>query len=221
MNPYRLPDTPRVRTALTHRSASTTVSESNERLEFLGDALLSAFVARFLLENLPPETDEGTLSRARTRIVRRETLAKAARDLGLAERLVMGAGEIKDNRQTGESPLADAYEAIVAALFLDAGYETAEQFVHETLADALRDVVASPPAPDAKTELQIRLQAAGKGLPRYAILAETGTGQNIVFTAAVYADGEDEPLGKGRGANKRAAQTEAAKAALGWGQVEE
>ncbi len=209
-----LPDSPRIRTALTHRSAAATVSESNERLEFLGDALLSAFVARFLLENLPPETDEGTLSRARTRIVRRETLAKAARELGIAERLVMGAGEIKDNRQTGESPLADAYEAIVAALFLDSGYDTAEQFMRETLTDALREVVETPPAPDAKTELQIRLQAAGRGLPRYAILAETGTGQNIVFTAAVYADAADEPLGTGEGPNKRAAQTEAAKAAL-------
>lgn len=209
-----LPDTPRIRTALTHRSAASSVSESNERLEFLGDALLSAFVARFLLENLPPETNEGMLSRARTRIVRRETLAKAARELGIAERLVMGAGEIKDNRQTGESPLADAYEAIVAALFLDSGYAAAEQFVRETLAEALRDVVANVPAPDAKTELQIRLQAAGRGLPRYAILAETGTGQNIVFTAAVYADASDVPLGTGEGTNKRTAQTEAAKAAL-------
>lgn len=209
-----LPDSPRVRTALTHRSAVSVVSESNERLEFLGDALLSAFVARFLLENLPPETDEGTLSRARTRIVRRETLAKAARDLGIAERLVMGAGEIKDNRQTGESPLADAYEAVIAALFLDAGYEVTEQFMRDTLADTLRDVVENPPAPDAKTELQIRLQAVGRGLPRYAILAETGTGQNIVFTAAVYADASDDPLGTGQGTNKRAAQTEAAKAAL-------
>lgn len=209
-----LPDSPRVRTALTHRSAAATVSESNERLEFLGDALLSAFVARFLLESLPAETDEGTLSRARTRIVRRETLAKAARDLGLVDKLVMGAGERKDNRQTFESPLADAYEALIGAIFLDSGYEAAELFVQETLEDALRDVAQVPSLPDPKTALQIRLQAVGRGLPRYAILAEKGTGQDIVFTAAVYAADSSNPLGMGEGTNKRAAQTEAAKVAL-------
>ncbi|MBC8140687.1 MAG: ribonuclease III [Armatimonadetes bacterium] len=211
-----MPDTTRVRTALTHRSASDSVSGSNERLEFLGDALLSAFVARFLLEALPPETDEGTLTRGRARIVRRETLADAARRLGIAERLMMGAGEIADNRQTGDSPLADAYEALIGAVFLDDGYDAAEAFVRSTLAEILAQVAASPEAfaPDAKTTLQIRLQAAGKGLPRYEIIEETGTGQHIVFTAVVFAGGSDEPLGTGRGANKRAAQTEAARAAL-------
>ena len=211
-----MPDTPRVRTALTHRSASENVSGSNERLEFLGDALLSAFVAGFLLDVLPPETDEGTLTRARARIVRRETLADAARRLGVADRLAMGAGEIADNRQTGDSPLADAYEALIGAIFLDAGYREAEAFVRQTLAGILAEVAASPEAfaPDAKTLLQIHLQAAGKGLPRYEITDETGTGQNIVFTAAVFAGGSDEPLGTGQGANKRAAQTEAARAAL-------
>ncbi len=209
-----LPDTPRVRTALTHRSASPTVSGSNERLEFLGDALLSAFVARFLLEALPPETDEGALTRMLSRIVRRETLAEAARGLGIGERLQMGVGERKDNRQTGESPLADAYEAVVAAIFFDQGYDVAERFVRESLAGVLRTVVETPPQPDAKTELQMRLLAAGDGNPRYAILSEDGVGQKIVFTAAVYTSEGAEPLGTGRGPSKRAAQTEAARAAL-------
>ena len=182
----------------------------------MGDALLSAFVARYLLAALPPETDEGTLTRARTRIVRRETLAGAARELGLADRLIMGAGETKDNRNRGESALADAYEAIIGAIFLDHGYDAAEAFVRETLAEPLRDVARSPDgfAPDPKTALQIRLQGARQGLPRYTILAETGTGQHIVFTAAVYAGNAAEPLGTGQGVNKRAAQTEAARAAL-------
>lgn len=177
---------------------------------------MSAFVARFLLHALPPETDEGTLTRARARIVRRETLADAARGLGLAERLIMGAGEIADNRQAGDSPLADAYEALIGALFLDAGYDAAEAFVNASLSGILAEVAASPAAfaPDPKTALQIRLQAAGRGLPRYEITGETGTGQNIVFTTAVFAGDDEEPLGTGRGANKRAAQTEAARAAL-------
>lgn len=208
------PDTPNLRLALTHRSAAGSAAGNNERLEFLGDALLSAFVARFLLENLPPDTDEGTLSRARTGIVRRETLADAARRLGVASRLVMGAGEKKDRRENAESPLADAYEAVVAAVFLDAGYAAAEAFALQSLAPALAAIVAAPPVPDPKSELQIRLQAAGRGLPRYAILGEAGTAQNIVFTAAVYAGDGAEPLGTGAGANKRAAQTEAARAAL-------
>jgi len=134
----------------------------------------------------------------------------------VAERLVMGAGEIADNRQTGDSPLADAYEALIGAIFLDSGYPASEAFVLQTLAGVLAEVAASPEAfaPDAKTQLQIHLQAVGRGLPRYEITEEIGTGQNIVFTAAVFAGGSDEPLGTGRGTNKRLAQTEAARAAL-------
>ncbi|HVK06133.1 MAG TPA: ribonuclease III [Armatimonadaceae bacterium] len=207
------PDSPALRAALTHRSAAASPAESNERLEFLGDALLSAFVARFLLDALPPDTREGVLSRARTELVRRETLARAARALGVAGLLIVGSGERKANRHENDSLLADAYEALVAAVYRERGGDATDAFLRETLADALTAVAAAPPAPDPKTDLQMRLQASGRGLPAYRIIEATGNEQSPVFTAEVLtADGTS--LGTGTGASKRAAQTDAARAAL-------
>jgi ribonuclease III len=207
------PGSPLLRAALTHTSAAGTVGESNERLEFLGDALLSAFVARYLLESLPPEMGEDALSRARIAIIRKETLASTARSLGLSELLNVGQGERKERRHTHDSLLADAYEALIAAVFLEQGQAAMEDFLRTTLAEPLAAVVALPPAPDAKTELQMRLQAAGRGIPAYNTLSATGKGHDHHFVVEV-ADVAGVPLGRGEGPNKRTAQMEAARAAL-------
>jgi ribonuclease III len=209
------PDSPRLRAALTHTSAAPTVAESNERLEFLGDALLSAYVARWLMDTLPPETGEDSLSRARVQIVRKETLAAAARALGLADLLVVGAGERKEQRNNRESVLADAYEALLAAVYLDRGEEAMAAFIRDTLAEPLAAVRAAPPEPDAKTTLQMRLQAAGLGLPEYRLLSATGKGHDHHFIVEVV-DSVGSILGRGEGPNKRTAQMNAAREALGW-----
>ncbi|MDX1934742.1 MAG: ribonuclease III [Capsulimonadales bacterium] len=203
----------RLKQALTHTSAATNVAESNERLEFLGDALLSSWVARYLFAALPPETREDTLSRARVRIVRKETLAAAGRALRLSDWLDVGRGERKENRQERDSLIADAFEAVVAALFLDAGEEAMNRFLRVTLAEPLREVIEFPPEDDPKTRLQIRLQADGRGLPLYETIEEKRDREHHHFTVAVRtADGTI--LGTGSGSSKRAAQRMAALHAL-------
>jgi ribonuclease-3 len=205
--------TPNLIAALTHRSAAVSARDSNERLEFLGDAILSSYVARYLLVALPPDTDEGTLSRARVAVIRRETLAEAARALKVSELLVVGNGERRAGRHTHDGLLADAYEALVGAMFLDHGDEGADRFLGDTLAGPLAAVAASPPIPDAKTALQMRLQAKGQPLPLYRTISEEGSGHDHTFTVQVVT-ANGTVLGSGFGTTKRAAQTEAARAAL-------
>jgi ribonuclease-3 len=207
------PDSPRLRAALTHTSAAPTVAESNERLEFLGDALLSSYVARWLMDVLPPDTGEDGLSRARVQVVRKETLAAAARALGLADLLVVGAGERKEQRNNRDSVLADAYEALLAAVYLDLGEEAMAAFLRDTLAEPLAAVRTAPPEPDAKTTLQMRLQAAGLGLPEYRLLSATGSGHDHHFMVEVV-DSAGNVLGRGEGSNKRTAQMNAAREAM-------
>lgn len=208
------PSSPHLIAAITHRSASGgDVSRSSERLEFLGDALLSAFVARYLIGALPPDTDEGTLSRARVAVIRKETLADASRTLGVSEILIVGNGERRAGRHTHDGLLADAYEALVGALYLDYGPDAAENFLGATLAEPLAQVTAQPPAPDPKTALQMRLQSEGRGLPTYRLIAEEGSGHDRLFLVEA-TDACGLVLGTGRGPNKRSAETEAARAAL-------
>jgi ribonuclease-3 len=202
-----------LRAALTHRSAAATINEGNERLEFLGDALLSAFVARYLMESLPPETGEAELSRARVTVIRKETLAEAARNMGVSELLQVGLGERKENRHTQDTLLADAFEALIAAIYFERGQVAMETFLRATLADVLAEVCANPTAPDPKTELQIRLQAIGRGLPIYNTVSEEGTGHEHHFVVEVV-DNAGQVLGRGEGRNKRTAQRLAAENAL-------
>lgn len=177
----------------------------------MGDALLGAIVAEFVLSALPG-VPEGVLSRARTRLVRGETLADAARRLGVDRLLIVGATEERTRGRNRDSLLADAYEALVGALYLDAGPDAARRFVHTTLAEPMAQVKADPPAPDPKTGLQIALQAAGRGLPDYRIVGESGPDHAKRFIAEALAG--SEVLGRGEGISKRAAQAKAAEAAL-------
>jgi ribonuclease-3 len=196
--------------ALTHRSAG---SPHNERLEFLGDALVNQFVAEALYRHWP-KADEGALTRARAELVRESALAGLARQLRLGERLVLGPGEMKTGGHRRDSILADALEALVAAIHLDAGFEACRAVVlpwFAPLIDAL-----PPPGKvgkDAKTRLQEWVQARQRALPVYALVAEAGDGHARVFRVSCRL-AEPTLHTEGEGSSRRAAEQQAAEAAL-------
>lgn len=196
--------------ALTHRSAGT---PHNERLEFLGDSLVNHFVADMLYRRWP-RADEGTLTRARAELVRESALAVIARALQLGERLTLGPGELKSGGFRRDSILADAVEAVVAAIYLDSDFETCRKVVlpwfEPLLATLLPD---GKPEKDAKTRLQEWLQKRQHVLPSYELIAESGDDHAKQFRVrcslavpAVSAEGE--------GGSRRLAEQHAAAAVL-------
>ncbi|NUS39322.1 MAG: ribonuclease III [Lysobacter sp.] len=196
--------------ALRHRSAG---SPHNERLEYLGDALLNLIVAEQLYQRWP-RADEGALTRARAELVRESTLAGIARSLDLGARLTLGPGEMKSGGYRRDSILADALEAVVAACYLDAGFDACRILVlpwFEPLLAAL-----PPPAQvgkDAKTRLQEWLQARQKPLPVYALLAETGEDHAKSFQVSCTLS-QPPLVAEGVGSSRRAAEQAAAEVAL-------
>lgn len=196
--------------ALTHRSAS---AQHNERLEFLGDALLGALVAEALYTRWP-KAAEGELTRARAELVRESSLAAIARQLALGERLKLGPGELKTGGHRRDSILADAVEALVAAIYLDAGLEACRAAVLPWFTGAIE---ALPPphklGKDAKTRLQEWLQGRGRPLPVYTLLSEAGEEHAKTFRAECALS--EPPLRvEGEGTSRRAAEQQAAEAAL-------
>jgi ribonuclease-3 len=165
-------------TALTHRSAG---SDHNERLEFLGDSILNCAVARLLFD-AHPEADEGALSRLRASLVSGESLAQIAAGLGLGDFLRLGSGELKTGGFRRSSILADALEAMLGAIFLDAGYEAAAAAVARIVGAKLTELPAAGSLKDPKTQLQELLQARGLALPVYTLTAVTGEPHEQAFT---------------------------------------
>ena len=196
--------------ALTHRSAG---APNNERLEFLGDALVNLFIAEALYEHWP-HADEGALTRARAELVRESALAPIARQLDLGAKLILGPGEMKSGGHRRDSILADALEAVVAAIYLDAGFETCRSVVMPWFQVAME---ALPPphkvGKDAKTRLQEWLQGKQKPLPVYALLSESG--EDHAKTFLITCTLQQPPLvTQGEGGSRRAAEQAAAEAAL-------
>ncbi len=196
--------------ALSHRSAG---SPHNERLEFLGDALLNLIIAEQLYARWP-KADEGAMTRARAELVRESALAGVARTLELGARLTLGPGEMKTGGHRRDSILADALEAIIAALYLDAGFDACRQVVLPWFEPLL---AALPPlhqvGKDAKTRLQEWLQARQLALPGYALLEESGDDHDKRFRVGCTVI--DPPVsGEGGGSSRRAAEQAAAEAAL-------
>ncbi|UHQ24784.1 ribonuclease III [Lysobacter sp. 5GHs7-4] len=196
--------------ALTHRSAG---APHNERLEFLGDSLVNLIVAEALYARWP-QADEGALTRARAELVRESALAPIARELELGARLTLGPGEMKSGGHRRDSILADALEAVVAAIYLDAGFETCRARVLPWFEVAM---AALPPphkvGKDAKTRLQEWLQGRQKPLPVYALLSESG--EDHAKTFRVSCSIAQPPLStQGEAASRRAAEQLAAEAAL-------
>ncbi|HEY3118226.1 MAG TPA: ribonuclease III, partial [Chloroflexota bacterium] len=180
--------------ALTHRSsvnesASGATDEGgadNERLEFLGDAILGAVVAEELYRLYPTAT-EGGLTVMRAELVQGTSLAQWARQLDLGDSLVLGRGEARAGGQIRDALLAGAFEAVVGALYLDRGYRAVRRLVLPLVAEALPSLAPSPRSRDAKSELQRRMQALTGMLPKYQVVATEGPEHRPTFTVEVQA----------------------------------
>ncbi len=164
--------------ALTHRSAGGT---NNERMEFLGDSILGFVIADELYHKLS-RADEGDMSRLRSSLVRGATLAELAREIDLGKYLLLGPGELRSGGQSRDSILADALEAIFAAVYLDGGYPPAREVILDLYQNRLDDVANGKQLKDPKTRLQELLQAQRHNLPKYTVIEVTGEQHNQIFT---------------------------------------
>ncbi|MBK1723779.1 ribonuclease III [Thiocystis violacea] len=195
--------------ALTHRSASAV---NNERLEFLGDALIGFLIAEALWKAFP-RADEGTLSRMRASLVKRESLARLARGLQLGDYLRLGAGELRSGGHARDSILADALEAVLGAVYLDAGFEASRAVVLELFRARLTQTDASRAGKDPKTRLQELLQSRKRPLPEYVVLSIDGDQHDQTFTVTcVLQDGT--LTSRGVGTSRRRAEQAAAELML-------
>lgn len=198
--------------ALTHRSASK--QKNNERLEFLGDALLSEIISVELF-NMHPEASEGQLTRMRASLVRGVTLAKLGSELDLGGCLALGGGELKSGGFRRESILADALEAVIGAIYLDAGQQACSQRVLHWFADRLAKVSPDSADKDPKTTLQEWLQGRQLPLPEYQVLAVHGQAPKQQFDIECRLQ-EDDQAFVATGPSRRKAEQAAARAALAW-----
>jgi ribonuclease III len=198
-----------LRQALTHRSAG---SANNERLEFLGDAVLGLLVAEALYQRHPRAT-EGDLTRLRAAIVREETLAVIARQLALGEQLVLGTGETRSGGHARESILADAFEAVLGAVYLDGGLDAARTAFAPLLDAQLAQFAPGKLRKDAKTELQELLQGRAQPLPVYVLVESHGEEHCKTFFVSCTAPSAGISA-VGEGGSRRAAETHAAELVL-------
>jgi ribonuclease-3 len=177
---YRFQNAALFEQALTHRSKS---SQNNERLEFLGDAVLD-FVVSEIVYQRRPDADEGDLSKLRASLVKDESLASLALELGLGEHLLLGSGELKTGGHRRESILADALEAIFGAVFLDSGFDAAKELIERAYESRIRELPNASDLRDPKTRLQEWLQARKKALPEYQLVAVRGEDHKQDFTVS-------------------------------------
>lgn len=200
--------------ALTHPSLAHELGggqQHNQRLEFLGDAVLQLVITTRLYEQFP-ELGEGPLTQARAQMVNRSTLAQHGAHLNLGEHLVLSRGEETSGGRARASTVADAFEALVGAVFMDAGYETARDVVLRVYQELLGELEVLPNLANPKGELQELLQATSPEPPRYEVKSSTGPDHNRNFECAVHHLGEE--LGRGFGRSKKLAESAAALAAL-------
>jgi ribonuclease III len=206
---YHFRDASLAALALTHRSAG---KPNNERMEFLGDALLGAIIAEMLYETHPKAT-EGEMSRLRAQLVNGQALASLARELELGDQLKLGSGELKSGGYRRDSILADAFEALVAAVYLDGGFDACRETVRTLFAERVAALPRS--SKDAKTRLQEWLQANGWPLPQYELVATEGEEHARIFDVNCSVAEPVAVTASGRGSSRRLAEQDAAEAALG------
>ena len=194
--------------SLAHRSwcAEHGERESNERLEFLGDSVLGLVVTHYVFENFP-ELPEGQLSEVRAGVVNARVLAELASELDLGAHLLLGKGEDAAGGRAKPSILADAFEAVVAAVYLDQGFAVARDLVLRCLSERIADAAAGPGGRDYKTRLQEATAARALGRPRY-IVRDEGPDHAKRFFAVVYVN--DHRYGEGEGGSKKQAEQSAA-----------
>jgi ribonuclease-3 len=206
---YEFQDSALLTAALTHRSKH---SINNERLEFLGDAILGFVIADELYRRFPAAA-EGELSRCRSSLVKGEALAKLARRLELGEYLQLGPGELKSGGYRRNSILADAFEAVIGAIYLDGGLEQARAFIHLNYQDTLTTLTIEDATKDAKTQLQEFLQGRRLGLPTYKVVATSGSAHQQTFKVSCHVKHFDVNT-EGEGSSRRKAEQMAASVAL-------
>lgn len=211
---YRFHDRSLLDLALTHPSVAHEQGlpiQTNQRLEFLGDAVLQLVLTRELFEKFP-DFGEGPLTKARAKLVNRRTLAEHARQLGLGSSLVVSRGEELHGGRERPSALADTFEALLGAVFLDGGFEAARDFILSQFRPAFGELVSLPILENPKGELQELLQSTSAEAPQYWVVSSTGPDHDRIFECTVQHGGLE--LGRGRGKSKKAAESQAAMAAL-------
>ncbi|MDP2326202.1 MAG: ribonuclease III [Gammaproteobacteria bacterium] len=206
---YRFQDEGLLGLALTHRSAA---GGNNERLEFLGDAVLGLVMSEALYAS-HPEADEGTLSRLRARLVRQETLEEVARELALGDLLRLGTGELRSGGHRRASILANALEALLGAVFLDGGWRVTQDVILKLMTSRLENLDSADDLRDPKTRLQEFLQGKGHALPTYDVERVSGSAhaQHFGVICRLATPGLEV---RGEGASRRAAEQQAALQAL-------
>ena len=211
-----------LQTACTHRSylneVKSTKVEHNERLEFLGDAVLELVVTDFLYKKYPRK-NEGDLTAYRSALVNTNSLSRVADNIGINEYLILSKGEAKDTGRARAIILADAVEAIIGAVYLDQGYETAEAFIARSILEFLKieDIISNKLWLDAKSRFQERAQEVTGQTPIYKTVKETGPDHDKQFTVGVFIG--DTQIALGAGPSKNEAEQKAAEKAIevkGW-----
>jgi ribonuclease-3 len=205
---YRFSDVSLLQQALTHRSAP---GASNERLEFLGDAILDIVISEALFHALP-EAPEGDLSRMRASLVRDTSLAGIAAELGLGDHLILGSGERKTGGHRRRSILADALEALFGAVYLDSGFDAVAALIHRVFDAKLADLPQVDDLRDPKTRLQEWLQARGASPPDYELVNVTGKAHQQCFEVRCLVPGHEPASGEGR--SRRGAEQQSARRML-------
>ena len=203
-----------LRLALTHPSVAHEqgeATETNQRLEFLGDAVLQLVLTRELYEKYPA-FEEGPLTKARARLVNRRALAERGRTLGLGQAVILSRGEELHGGRERPSALADAYEALVGAIFLDGEFASAREFILREFSSAFVGLTVLPILENPKGELQELLQAVSTEAPEYRVVSVSGPDHDRIFECTVHHGGVE--LARGRGKSKKSAESEAALAAL-------
>lgn len=209
-----------LRQAFTHRSYLNEhrgeVKGHNERLEFLGDAVLELIATHFLYEKFPAQT-EGDLTAYRAALVNAVTCAEVAQDLGMNDYLLLSRGEAKDTGRARGILMANAFEALVGAIYLDQGYDAAKSFIDAYLFPKIDNIIQKKLWLDAKSSLQEKIQDVDGVTPSYAVLKEWGPDHDKHFVVGVHV--KDKLLAEGQGKSKQEAEQDAARAALvarGW-----
>lgn len=201
-------------TAFTHRSYvnehKKSVDTHNERLEFLGDAVLELAVTRYLYNNY--SEPEGILTNWRSALVRTESIGAAATRLGFEPLLRLSRGEKRGSDRARQQILANSFEAVIGAIYLDQGYEVAEKFILDNIVSTLPEILESGSWRDSKSYLQEVAQEKDNHTPVYKVLSEDGPDHDKIFTLGVFVG--SKLLGSGSGSSKQAAQQKAAEEAL-------
>jgi ribonuclease-3 len=206
---YEFRDPQLLKRALSHRSAG---ASNNERLEFLGDAVLGSVIAEALYERFP-QADEGDLSRMRALLVKGDSLAGLARSIDLGRHLRLGEGTLRTGGQAQTSILADALEAVFGAVCLETGYTGCRDLILRLFSERLRDLDPEDGTKDPKTLLQEHLQGHGLALPKYTLVESRGADHARHFTVCCVVTGLAEPV-TGEGTSRRRAEQAAARAAM-------